>query len=83
MSPQESKPNIERYAKEAIALALQSRWQDAIGANEGILELFPEDVETHNRLGRALMEVGKYAAARKAYGRALELDPRNRIAKKN
>lgn len=83
MSPQESKPNIERYAKEAIALALQSRWQDAIKANESILELLPDDVETHNRLGRALMEVGKYAAARKAYGRALELDPRNRIAKKN
>jgi tetratricopeptide (TPR) repeat protein len=83
LSPQESKANVEGYAKEAIALALQSRWQEAIASNKSILELFPEDVETHNRLGRALMEVGEYAAARKAYGRALELDPRNNIAKKN
>lgn len=83
MSPQESKANVEGYAKEAIALALQGRWQEAIASNKSILELFPEDVETHNRLGRALMEVGEYAAARKAYGRALELDPRNNIAKKN
>lgn len=83
MSPQESKASIERHAKEAVALAVQGRWKDAIAANKNILELFPEDVETHNRLGRALMEVGEYAAARKAYGRTLELDPRNNIAKKN
>jgi len=83
LSSQESKAGIERYAKEAVALAVQSRWKEAIAANKNILELFPDDIETHNRLGRALMEVGEYAAARKAYGRTLELDPRNNIAKKN
>ncbi len=83
MSPQENKASIEGYAKEAIALALQGRWKEAIAANKSILELFPDDVETHNRLGRALMEVGEYAAARKAYGRTLELDRRNNIARKN
>lgn len=83
MSPEESKTGIDHYAKEAIALALQGRWKEAIAANKNILELFPDDVETHNRLGRALMEVGEYAAARKAYGRTLELDPRNNIARKN
>jgi len=83
MSAQGSKAEIGRYAKEAIALAMQGRWQEAVAANRAILKLSPKDVEAYNRLGRALMEIGEYAAAREAYGRALELDPYNNIAKKN
>ncbi len=78
-----NKANLERYAKDAVGLALQGRWQEAVAANKGILEQFPDDVETHNRLGRALMEIGEYAEAKKAYGRTLELDPFNNIAKKS
>jgi tetratricopeptide (TPR) repeat protein len=74
---------IQRYAKEAIALAMQGRWEEAVAANRAILELSHEDVDAYNRLGRALMELGEYAAAKEAYERALELDPYNRIAKKN
>jgi tetratricopeptide (TPR) repeat protein len=74
---------MERYVKEAVELAIQGRWQEAVAANRAILKLFPDDVETHNRLGRALMEIGDYAAAREAYGHALELDRYNNIAKKN
>jgi tetratricopeptide (TPR) repeat protein len=83
LSPQENRAKIERHAKKAIALALQGHWQEAITANRSILELFPEDVETYNRLGRALMEVGEYTPAKEAYKHALELDPHNNIAKKN
>lgn len=83
LSPQENRAEIERHAKKAIALALQGNWQEAIAANRSILELFPEDVETYNRLGRALMEVGEYTPAKEAYKHALELDPHNNIAKKN
>jgi len=80
---QHDKSSMEQYVKEAVSLAIQGRWQEAVGANKAILKLFPDDVETHNRLGRALMEMGDYAAAREAYGRALELDRYNNIAKKN
>jgi tetratricopeptide (TPR) repeat protein len=76
-------PRIEGYVKEAVALAMQARWEEAAAANRAILELFPDDVETCNRLGKALMEMGDYAAAREAYERALELNPYNKIAKKN
>ena len=69
--------------KEAIALAMQSRWREAIAVNRALLELFPTDVEAHNRLGRALMELGEYTEARQAYSQALELDPNNSIASKN
>ena len=74
---------IQRQAKEAINLAIQGRWQEAVTANKAILELSPEDVDAYNRLGRALVELGKYSEAKEAYSRALELSPYNNIAKKN
>ena len=70
-------------SKQAIDLAMQGRWQEAVAANKFILENFPRDVDAYNRLGRAYMELGEYAQAREAYRRTVELDPFNAIAKKN
>lgn len=70
-------------SKQAIALAMQGRWQDAIAVNKLIIESFPKDVEAHNRLGRAYMELGEYSLATEAYQQALTIDPYNTIAKKN
>ena len=83
MSAEERRLEIERYSREAIDLALKGKWKEAVAANKKILEVYPEDVESHNRLGRALMEIGEYTRAKEAYNRALELAPHNRIAKKN
>ncbi len=83
MSLPEDRTKIERYAKEAIALATQGQWKEAVAANKAVLELSPKDVEAYNRLGKALMELGEYKNAQKAYRHALELDPYNSIAKKN
>ena len=74
---------IRQTSKQAIALALEGRWREAVEANKGILENFPNDVDTLNRLGRAHIELGEYAEARAAYSRAKELDPYNSIAEKN
>ena len=73
----------QEYAKEAINLAMQARWHEAADANRTILEKFPADIDAHNRLGKSLMELGEYTAAREIYNRVLELDPDNSIAKKN
>lgn len=73
----------QQRAKEAIDLAMQGRWRDAVEANRSIIEDFPEDVEAHNRLGRAYTELGEYGQARDAYGRTVQLDPYNSIARKN
>ena len=70
-------------AKQAIALAMESRWREAIAINKSIIDGFPNDVDAYNRLGRAYMELGEYSQAREAYGQALELDPYNAIAQKN
>jgi len=69
--------------KQAIALAMQGRWREAVTINKGMVEDFPNDIDAYNRLGRAYMELGDYSLAREAYGRALELDPYNAIAQKN
>lgn len=69
--------------REAIALATQGRWREAVEVNRAILDLFPEDVHALNRLGRALAELGHYSEARSAFQRALRVDPTNAIARKN
>lgn len=84
MFQRDDKVRLKRQAtQEAIALAMQSRWEEAVVANKNIIESFPTDVDAYNRLGRALTELGRYAQARGAYQQALELDPYNTIAQKN
>ena len=68
---------------EAIALAMQSRWEEAVAVNKSIIEIFPDDADAYNRLGKALTQLGIYGEAREAYSRALEIDPNNGIARKN
>ena len=70
-------------SKQAIALAMQGRWREAVVANEDIIASFPGDVDAYNRLGRAHIELGDYALAKEAYTKATELDPYNIIAQKN
>ena len=73
----------QQRSKEAIDLAMQARWQEAVDINKEIIESFPDDVDTYNRLGRACMELGQYTQARVAYKRAVQLDPYNAIANRN
>jgi hypothetical protein len=80
----DDRARIRRQRTErAIKLAMASKWDEAVQENQAILTAFPKDVDTHNRLGKALTELGRYADGRAAYERALELDPNNTIARKN
>lgn len=67
----------------AIRLATQGHWEEAIQTNRELLELVPRDVDLYNRLGKALMELGRYRDARDAYAESVKIDPNNSIAKKN
>ena len=72
-----------RQIDSAIQLAMENRWEEAVQTNRAILSVFPNDTDSYNRLGKALMELGRYNEAKKAYKKALELDSTNQIAKKN
>jgi hypothetical protein len=73
----------QQRSKDAIDLAMQARWQEAVDVNKEIIASFPEDVDTFNRLGRAYMELGDFDKAKEAYGRSVKLDPYNAIANRN
>ena len=70
-------------AKKAVALAMRSNWNEAVAMNRAIVKEFPDDLEAHNRLGKALSELGRNKDAKQAFRRALEISPHNGIARKN
>ncbi|MBI2862364.1 MAG: tetratricopeptide repeat protein [Chloroflexi bacterium] len=76
-------PRLRRLRDQAIRLAVENRWEEAIDVNRAILSENPKDVDAYNRLGKALSELGRFREAREAYERALALDGNNIIAKKN
>ena len=69
--------------RDAIDLALKGEWERATDVNRAILELFADEVEAMNRLGKAYMELGKYDDARNVLGNVARIAPYNNIAKKN
>ncbi len=81
---EEDKSRLRRQAsKQAVALAMEGRWQEVVVANKTLLQSFPDDIDAYNRLGRAYMELGEYSLARESYRKAIKLDPYNTIAQKN
>ena len=77
-----SKPKRE-LSREAISLALKGEWERAAEVNQLILDLFADDVDAMNRLGKALMELARYGEAREALDSVVSIAPYNIIAKKN
>ena len=71
------------YVEEAIQLALESRWQDAVAVNRTVLDKYGPDEDAYNRLGKALSELGQLDEALESYGETLKLNPLNVIAQKN
>ena len=76
-------PNKRQLTEQAITLASQGRWEDAIQANRRLLTYYPQEADAYNRLGKALTELGRYGEARDAYAQALTADPGNSIARRN
>ena len=84
MYHEEEKAQVRRRQTDtAIQLARASRWEEAVAVNRSILKLFPNDADSYNRLGKALLELNRLVDAKKAYKKALDLDATNQIAKKN
>jgi tetratricopeptide (TPR) repeat protein len=83
MSADERTRLRKQMADQAVRLAVSSRWDEAANLNRDIVRHFGDEAETFNRLGKALSEIGQVNEARKAYGRSMEIDPTNTIARRN
>jgi len=77
-----SKPR-SAYVDEAIQLAVDGRWEEAVELNRYILATFGPDEATQNRLGKALTELGRLEEAKAAYDACLAINPLNLVARKN
>ena len=75
-----SRKDLDREAGE---LALKGEWERAAHVNRAILDLFADDVETMNRLAKALIELGSYEEAGNVVERVCSIAPYNNIARKN
>ncbi len=83
MSLEERQRVRKQMSDQAVKLAVNSRWAEAANINRDFIKLFGDEAEVYNRLGKALTELGQITEARKSYGRAIELDATNTIARRN
>jgi len=67
----------------AIKSALDQQWQEAVALNEQILKSEPDYIDALNRLGYALLKLGKPIKAKQIFQKVLKLDQYNRIALNN
>lgn len=80
----DTKPKTKRQMIEEVrATALIGDWARAVELNQELIARYPRDADAYNRLGRALLETGKFSAAYDAYSGALKIDPANMIARGN
>ncbi len=82
-STRERQQWMKDRAGEAVSLAMDGKWALAVEANRAILGEFPDDLGSYNRLGKALSELGQVSDAREAFRKALDISPKNSIARKN
>ena len=71
------------FAEEAIALALDSKWEEALAVNQQLIDKHGPDEDAYNRMGKALTELARLTEAIDAYRRTLEMNAQNSIAQKN
>lgn len=83
LSAEEKARLKKQWTELAVRLAQEGQWEDAVTTNKNILNIFPQESDALNRLGKAYTELGQYADARQAYSQTLKHNPFNSIAKKN
>ena len=74
---------LHEKSREAIALAMACRWQEAAAVNRELLDLSPDDLDASNRLAKALLELGDTQGALDVFGKSLQICPTSAIARRN
>jgi hypothetical protein len=81
-SQEPTKPK-SAYVEEAVQMAVDARWDEAVEINRYIIESFGADEGSQNRLGKALTELGQLENAKSAYDASLSINHMNPVARKN
>lgn len=68
---------------QAIQIALEGDWSNAVTLNKKILDENPDDIDTLNRLAFAHLSLGQPKKAKSLYEKVLSLDMKNPIAIRN
>lgn len=79
----QSKIQMPTLKDNAIKLALDNNWEEAILVNKEILTESPKDIDSLKRLAYAFMQSGKFVDAKETYNAIIDLDNTNPIATKN
>jgi len=74
---------MEPKKTQAIQTALTGDWISAVAINQTILEEYPDDIDTLNRLAFAYASIGNNKEAKLLYQKVLALDSHNPIALRN
>lgn len=69
--------------QQAIDASLKCLWEEAIDLNLEILNQYPNDIATLNRLAKCYIQLGDKKSAKETYHKVLEYDKYNSVALKN
>jgi len=83
MSSSMNNDSTHDLQQEAIKASVNKNWNEAITLNEKILETYPDDISTLNRLGISYSMIGKNKKAEEKFKKVVEVDSHNQIAKNN
>ena len=80
---QNARSEAEKLVKFGISVAQYNLWREAISRFEKAADLDPTYAAAYNNLAIAYEQQGKLDEARKAYEKALKLEPDNQYIKQN
>ncbi len=83
MNPDDRARRIRTLTDLAIRLANESKWTEALAANQELIQITNQNSNILNRLGKAYSELGRISEAKQAYSDSLHCEPDNAIAKRN
>lgn len=73
----------EILEQQAVNAAMNLRWTDAVELNQKILKIDKNNVDAILRLAYANLQLHNLAESKKAYQRALKIQPKNQVAIEN
>jgi hypothetical protein len=73
---------LKQLEAQAVSAAKNSAWDEAVAANQAILEIVPKDISALNRLGFAYLQLQKVRLASRSFQAVLKLEKSNPIALK-